>query len=422
MKYINMRVNGKRTLFTAIISILILISAKSDVHHFTQSDYAVGSHAFSLVRWELRHLPLKWLHLLWEKYPGHKPNDAERNTLIKDYLATTLKLQKELVSLDNSTTLNRLVDTTSMTQTTLKKKEIEYLRRKREALRGRAEEAIESSVSSAARNNNLGLPFGLLIPPTDFRLGDPPHILITSRRDKIELTGSKLIKSDLEWSDRTRIEERAEQYENTSALVDDLAGLGTYPAIVSDKDELRQLMRTAAHEWLHNYWILKPLGRKMWSSHNMQILNETAADLAGNELGDEAFKALGNTTVNSYRYDNLNSGNTHLVKILRETRTGVEEMLENGEIEKAEQYMDKQLWKLKLGGYNIRKLNQAYFAFRGNYAEGPASISPIGKELRELRGYFDNVGDFIASISEIGDYRQFHYLLNLKRKQLFLDK
>ena len=127
LKYKNMRFNGKRTLLAVIISILILISAKSDVHHFTQSDYAAGSHAFSLVRWELRHLPLKWLHLLWEKYPGHKPNDAERNTLIKDYLATTLKLQKELVSLDNSTTLNRLVDTTSMTQTTLKKKEIEYL-------------------------------------------------------------------------------------------------------------------------------------------------------------------------------------------------------------------------------------------------------------------------------------------------------
>jgi hypothetical protein len=82
----------------------------------------------------------------------------------------------------------------------------------------------------------------------------------------------------------------------------------------------------------------------MWSSQNMQILNETAADLAGNELGDEAFKVLGNTTVNSYRYDSLDSGNTHLVRILRETRTGVEEMLENGEIEKAEQYMDEQLW------------------------------------------------------------------------------
>ena len=422
LKYKTMRVNGKRTLLAAIIAILILISAKSDVHHFTQTDYAAGPHAFSLVRWELRHVPLKWLHLLWEKYPGHKPNDAERNSIIKDYLATTLKLQKELVSLDNSPTLNRLIDTTSISQTTLKNKEIQYLQRKREALRGRAEEAIESSVSSAAHNNNLGLPLGLLIPPTDFRLGDPPHILITSKRDKIELTGSKLIKPNLEWSDRTEIESKAEQYENTSALVDDLAGLGTYPAIVSDKDELRQLMRTAAHEWLHNYWILKPLGRNMWSSQNMQILNETAADLAGAELGDEAFEVLGNTTVNSYRYDSLNPGNSHLIRILRETRTVVEEMLENGEIEKAEQYMDKQLWNLKLGGYNIRKLNQAYFAFRGNYAESPASISPIGQELRELRGYFDNVGDFIESLSQIGDYGQFQYVLNLKRKQLFINK
>jgi len=409
----------KRKFFVAAIGILILISTRSDEDHFTQTDYAAGPHSFSIVQWELRHIPLKWTHLLWEMYPGNKPDDFERHAIVHEYLSTTLQLQKKQDDLEDVATSNPLIDSASKNYIGLKNREVVRLSKKREVLRGRAEEAIESAVSSAANNNGLGLTFGILLPPTDFRFGDPPHILITSRRDKIEMSGSKLIDPNLEWSERAEIENRAELYDNTSALVDDLAGLGTYPAIVSDKGDLRQIMRTAAHEWLHNYWILKPLGRNMWDSQNMQILNETAADLVGNELGDEAFIILGNDIENDYKYDTFSSSNTHLFRILRETRINVEKMLENGNIEEAEKYMRKQLWNLKLGGYNIRKLNQAYFAFRGNYAEGPASISPIGTDLRELRDYYSTLEEFIKSVSKIGDFEQFHYLLNLKRKESF---
>ena len=411
----------KRKLCFVAIGILVLLSTRIDEYHFTQSDYAAGSHSFSIVQWELRHLPLKWTHLLWELYPGNKPLDFERNSIVHEYLSTTLQLQKEQDNLADAATTTPLIDSASKNYIDLKNKEVVRLSRKREELRGRAEEAIESAVSRAANNHGLGFIFGILLPPTDFRLGDPPHLLIISRRDKIVMSDSKLINPNLKWSERAEIENRAELYENTSALVDDLAGLGTYPAIVSDKDSLRQIMRTAAHEWLHNYWIMKPLGRNMWNSQNMQILNETAADLVGNELGDEAFTILGNDIENAYKYDTFSSSNPHLFTILRETRINVEEMLKNGNIEEAEKYMRKQLWNLKLGGYNIRKLNQAYFAFRGNYAEGPASISPIGSDLRELRDYYSTLGEFIESVSKIGDFEQFHYLLNLKRKEYFLN-
>ena len=75
----------KRKFFSFIvIGLLILISAKTDEYHFTQNDYAAGSHSFSLVRWELRHIPLKWTHLLWEMYPGNKPNPIERNAIVHD--------------------------------------------------------------------------------------------------------------------------------------------------------------------------------------------------------------------------------------------------------------------------------------------------------------------------------------------------
>ena len=411
----------KRKLCFVAIGILVLLSTRIDEYHFTQSDYAAGSHSFSIVQWELRHLPLKWTHLLWELYPGNKPVDFERNSIVHEYLSTTLQLQKEQDNLADAVTTTPLIDSASKNYIDLKNKEVVRLSRKREELRGRAEEAIESAVSRAANNHGLGFTFGILLPPTDFRLGDPPHLLIISRRDKIVMSDSKLINPNLKWSERAEIENRAELYENTSALVDDLAGLGTYPAIVSDKDSLRQIMRTAAHEWLHNYWIMKPLGRNMWNSQNMQILNETAADLVGNELGDEAFTILGNDIENAYKYDTFSSSNPHLFTILRETRINVEEMLKNGNIEEAEKYMRKQLWNLKLGGYNIRKLNQAYFAFRGNYAEGPASISPIGSDLRELRDYYSTLGEFIESVSKIGNFEQFHYLLNLKRKEYFLN-
>ena len=411
----------KGKLCLVAIGILVLLSTRIDEYHFTQSDYAAGSHSFSIVQWELRHLPLKWTHLLWELYPGNKPVDFERNSIVHEYLSTTLQLQKEQDNLADALTTTPLIDSASKNYIDLKNKEVVRLSRKREELRGRAEEAIESAVSRAANNHGLGFTFGILLPPTDFRLGDPPHLLIISRRDKIVMSDSKLINPNLNWSERAEIENRAELYENTSALVDDLAGLGTYPAIVSDKDSLRQIMRTAAHEWLHNYWIMKPLGRNMWDSQNMQILNETAADLVGNELGDEAFTILGNDIENAYKYDTFSSSNPHLFTILRETRINVEEMLKNGNIEEAEKYMRKQLWNLKLGGYNIRKLNQAYFAFRGNYAEGPASISPIGSDLRELRDYYSTLGEFIESVSKIGNFEQFHYLLNLKRKEYFLN-
>jgi hypothetical protein len=50
-------------------------------------------------------------------------------------------------------------------------------------------------------------------------------------------------------------------------------------------------------------------------------------------------------------------------------------------------------------GYNIRKLNQAYFAFHGAYADKPTSISPIGVELKQLRSQSDSLKDFIETVA-----------------------
>ena len=72
----------------------------------------------------------------------------------------------------------------------------------------------------------------------------------------------------------------------------DIGGVATYPTIVRDDSALRHAINTAAHEWLHAYWIFRSLGWNMFSSPDMNTLNETAADLAGKELGDRAYESI----------------------------------------------------------------------------------------------------------------------------------
>ena len=95
----------------------------------------------------------------------------------------------------------------------------------------------------------------------------------------------------------------------------------------------------------------------------------------------------------------------------------VEQLLAQGKIEEAEQYMKERQWYLRLGGYGIRKLNQAYFAFRGSYAEGAASISPIGAEVKELRSLLPDVRSFIQTISGMSSYQEFRGILDKLRAQ-----
>ena len=58
-------------------------------------------------------------------------------------------------------------------------------------------------------------------------------------------------------------------------------------------------------------------------------------------------------------------------------------------------------------GIFIRKLNQAYFAFHGTYADTPSSISPIGEQVKELRSLIDNLSEFLNIVSDISSYEDF---------------
>ena len=59
-------------------------------------------------------------------------------------------------------------------------------------------------------------------------------------------------------------------------------------------------------------------------------------------------------------------------------------------------------------GYNIRKLNQAYFAFSGAYADtgGATGADPIGPMLLEMRENSPSLREFMDAVAPINSYEE----------------
>ena len=397
------------------IILVALLFIRVDTFHITPAKAVASSYLFSIEEWEIINFPRKWLNMLWGILPGGELSREERLAQLDDYLLVARRVEKEENRLEGPFAngslgaaregppsrdyLNELVD-------------------EKEKLRAGAEEAVESELSAVLIVEGFGSRFNLIFPPVDIRFDKPPTMLIISPRDRIELVEAVMLHPDIPGFERNRIETKLLEDYNLSALVDNLAGLSTFPSLVSDLQQLRSVLQTSAHEWLHSFFFFRSFGQNYQASEEMFTLNETVADLVGRELGDTTFARIGgDLSVSSSRYLSREKSDPTLAREMRETRLRTEELLAQGKVEEAEEYMKKRWWRLRLGGYRIRKLNQAYFAFRGRYAEGPASLSPIGQEVKELRDLFPDVASFVKTVSGISSYQEFLDLLERLKSQ-----
>ena len=293
------------------------------------------------------------------------------------------------------------------------------VRARRGELQPDVEEALESAVSAVAKDQRLGAVGEFIFPPVDIRLTEPPKVLVTSPRDRIERTQDVLVDPHVQVEEREAIESQLLESEDLSALVLDIGGVATYPASLYSGGDLKGTLGIAAHEWLHHYLFFKPLGQNMFKSSDMQALNETLADLAGREIGE---MALGHFTTalagSSPQIPVDNSGEIQDGEIskgevfdfrreMRDTRALVDELLTLGMVEEAESFMEQQRQVFVANGFNIRKLNQAYFAFNGTYADSAASSSPIGDQLKRYRTAMPDVGTFVREVAGHSTYQEF---------------
>ena len=92
----------------------------------------------------------------------------------------------------------------------------------------------------------------------------------------------------------------------------------------------------------------------------------------------------------------------------------MDELLARREIELAEQFMEYRRGVFWENGYRIRKLNQAYFAFHGAYADSPVSSAgedPVGAAVRQLRAQSASLSEFVDAVSKVTSFEELEGLL-----------
>ena len=343
------------------------------------AEAAASDHAYDLLSWEVRHFPAKWLHKLQHAFDGGNGDDADQT--ICTYFRPDGSERPAEVEND-------------------------------------VEDVIEGRVTAVLKDEGLALEpplfndLGLVFPPVDFELDATPRVLAVSPRERIELRDSYLLESQVPAEEIEAIERQAES-ENEgesglSALVIRTGGFSSYPSVVFEDASYESLVETVFHEWLHSYLIFFPLGTAYFGSNEARTLNESVANIAGEALARLYFERHGTLDEACGAAPAIPAPTPSPVvpafdftSEMRALRREVETMLAEGQIEDAEALMATKRDEFEAQGVFIRKLNQAYFAFHGFYADTAGSIDPIGPKLQTLLEHAGSAGQFVRVASGI---------------------
>lgn len=251
-----------------------------------------------------------------------------------------------------------------------------------------------------------------------------PMALIVSPRHRIEQTANISVNTGITVDEQVELEDKVAEGLNVSSLVVQIGGVGVYPTMVMRTTDLNWMLNTIAHEWIHNYLTLRPLGILYNETPELRTMNETTASIAGDEIGalviEKFYPELKPSAsfpqfeLISLPFDRPDPGT--LVRPpfdfraqMHETRINADALLAEGRIEEAEAYMEKRRQVFLRNGYLLRKINQAYFAFHGAYADvpgGAAGEDPVGPAVRALRAKSDSLADFINTMSWMWSFEQ----------------
>ena len=390
--------------FLLAIALATVLQVNDGVH-FNTAEWASVRYRYSLVAWETGNLLDKWTHRLSTFLPWTRQAGPVGRAALDSYL----ELSREIGRLSYEIDRRASVPEHEHDHEALARLhgELSSTRAARMAVRDEAEEFIEATVSGVLSELGLGSYGPVDYPPVDIRLDDPPAVVVTSPRHIISRGEEALVVPGLSVIEREGIEEALLAESDLSALVSDIGGVATYPAIVRSGFPLRHILQTAAHEWMHHYLVahLTPLGLRTLQSNEMLTINETLSDLFGREVGDLAYVRLGGVIEPPYDPDQPGAapdeGRFDFSLEMRETRLQVDSLLAEGEVEEAEAYMEERRLVFVESGYHLRKINQAYFAFAGTYAEQPQSTDPVGEGMRRLRSAIPDLRTFVFRVSAV---------------------
>lgn len=340
--------------------------------------------------------------------------NEQQHNLVLNFIDLIIRIQTAETELENIYS-NPAVENPDESSGSIKR-ELSELYRQRELLGPLAETIIQSQLSQVVADEGLSF-IGQPVPPILYHSTPLPLALIVSPRDVIRQDADISLLPDLTIDQSIELENRVEKALDVSAIVVEVGGIGVYPTMVMQTSDLNWLVEVVAHEWIHNYLTLRPLGLNYDTTPELRTMNETTASIAGKEIGRALIarfypellppppvetplqtpQAQENEEVSAFNFQR----EMHLTRVI------VDKLLAAGKIEAAEEFMEKQRLFFWENGYRIRKINQAYFAFHGAYADEPVSAAgedPVGAAVRQLRAVSPTLKVFINKMAWMSSY------------------
>lgn len=273
------------------------------------------------------------------------------------------------------------------------------------------ESILQQQATFVLAESGFGLG-GRIIPPLAFEFTPLPLTLIVSPREVIQQDANIPLDANMELSEKISLEEQIDRALNASSLVVNIGGIGTYPTMVLESSFIAWVIDTVIHEWAHNYLTLRPLGLNYLKNSDTRTMNETTASIIGREVARQVlvryypdFVPEPVEPISEQPPEDPQAFNFRAE--MHETRITADRLLAEGHIEQAEQYMQERRQFIWDNGYRIRKLNQAYFAFHGAYADEPggaAGENPVGDAVRALWDRIESPAEFLWTMSWMSDF------------------
>ncbi len=306
------------------------------------------------------------------------------------------------------------------------------LRAQMRAIQSLAEGILQEQLSVILAEQGLTTG-GQPLPPVAFHLTDLPYAFILSPRKVIRQDANLDISGDMTLDQQVALEDQVSKSLSVSALVVPLGGIGTYPTMVGQSSDLPWIASVVAHEWTHNYLAFRPLGVNYGASAALRTMNETTAEGVGVELGGLLIqKYYPELAPPPAGFRNILPRNAapvagpppapgfDFVAEMHDTRVTVDSLLAQGKVAEAEAFMEARRRVMWDHGYQIRKLNQAYFAFYGAYAAaggGAAGSDPVGGAVRLLRRRSTSIAEFVNTMATFSSFEDLQAYLNLPLAQ-----
>jgi hypothetical protein len=382
----------------------------------TQVKRLLAGQRFDFVGWEVKALLGKLAHSLVA--PQRYMDGPARHDFFLDYLRLVADIQRLDRGIQRVYTDPGVADPEAATVEL--RTRLAELRAAEEARQFLAEAILEEQAACVLVDEGFGV-LGQEFPPLGAHFTPLPLLLVVSPRDRIERILSLDLRHGLDVAQRERIEERIDTAHDVSSLVTGIGGLSAYPAMLLESSSLNWVAEVAAHEWTHHYLTPRPLGWNYFNDPETRTINETVASIVGKEAGWRMVaryypELLPPEPAPEEPEEEMPPSEPPAFDFrmeMRETRIRVDELLAQGQIEAAEAYMEERRQEFVANGYSIRKLNQAYFAFHGAYADEPgaAGADPIGPTVRELRARSPDLHTFVNRIARVTTLAELQALL-----------